>query len=308
MRDRHLSSLENVRVMIRITAFDGRTYHRVDYRAQSLVRTSASTTANNSASNCTDDTNTGSGDRSASPPMCAGVRVVVLARVHLRKCQSDRNFPNAAVIGTHAWLLFPFTPSSLDVLRRQHQTKRTQGYGPRPIYGRQSSRKMGPLLPDAAADIAGATAFGRASVIRISRSVARRCASVGLCARALCACGKEGPSGTATRGRTGPATQTPKSLASLSWPSRPCRASGQPSCGKRLHRRPDALAVAGSRADTDGGAYKSPEMRIARSDGGTRPSSRFPTNSLQPNGGSTPAEASRLAVISTRGRAGRTGE
>jgi hypothetical protein len=34
--------------------------------------------------------------------------------------------------------------------------------------------------------------------------------------------------------RTGPATHTPKSLASLSWPSRPCRASGQPSCGKRL--------------------------------------------------------------------------
>jgi hypothetical protein len=36
------------------------------------------------------------------------------------------------------------------------------------------------------------------------------------------------------RGRTGPATHTPKSLASLSWPSRPYRASGQPSCGKRL--------------------------------------------------------------------------
>jgi hypothetical protein len=31
--------------------------------------------------------------------------------------------------------------------------------------------KMGQILPDAAADVAGATAFGRASVIRISRSV-----------------------------------------------------------------------------------------------------------------------------------------
>ena len=103
-----------------------------------------------------------------------------------------------------------------------------------PIYDRQSSRKMGPFIPDAAADIAGATAFGHASEIRISRSVSRRCASVGLCAGALCACCREGPSGTTTRGRTGPATHTPKSLASLSWPSRPYRASGQPSCGKRL--------------------------------------------------------------------------
>jgi hypothetical protein len=66
-----------VRVMIRITDFDGRAYHRVDYRVQSLVRMSASTTANNSASNCADDTNIGSGDRSPSPPMCAGVCVVV---------------------------------------------------------------------------------------------------------------------------------------------------------------------------------------------------------------------------------------
>ena len=49
---------------------------------------------------------------------------------------------------------------------------------------RQACRKgMGPFPPDAAADIAGATAFGRASVIRISRSVSRRCASGGLCAR-----------------------------------------------------------------------------------------------------------------------------
>jgi hypothetical protein len=67
---------------------NGRTYHRVDYRVQTLVRTSAST-ADNSASNCVDDTNTGSGDRSASPPMCAGVRVVVLARVLSSKCRSD---------------------------------------------------------------------------------------------------------------------------------------------------------------------------------------------------------------------------
>ncbi len=239
-------------------------------------------------SNCTDDTNTGSGDRSASQSMCAGVRVVVLARVPSRKCQSDRAIrampEYAAAIGIHAWLLFPFTPSSLDVLRRQHQTKRTQGYGQSPIYDRQSSRKMGPFLPDAAADIAGATAFGRASVIPISRSVSRRCASGGLCAGALCANCKEGPSGTATRGRTGPATHTPKSFASLSWPSRPCRTSGQPSCGKRLHRRQDALGVGSSSAETDGGAYKRLRMRIARSDGGTRPSSRFPTSPLQRNG------------------------
>jgi hypothetical protein len=92
------------------------------------------------------------------------------------------------------------------------------------------------------------------------------------------------PIGTAKRGRTGPATHTPKSLASLAWPSRPYRASGQPSCGKRLHRRQDALGVAGSRADTGGGAYKSSGMRIARSDGGTRPSSRFPSSALQRNG------------------------
>ena len=50
--------------------------------------------------------------------------------------------------------------------------------------------------------------------------------------------------------RTGPETHTPKSLASLSWPSRPYRASGQPSCGKRLqphtrrarHRRLESRA------------------------------------------------------------------
>jgi hypothetical protein len=41
----------------------------------------------------------------------------------------------------------------------------------------------------------------------------------------------------------------------------------------------------------DGGSYKRSEMRIAKSDGGTRPSSRFPERSLRPNGGSTPAEA-----------------
>ncbi len=39
-----------------------------------------------------------------------------------------------------------------------------------------------------------------------------------------------------------------------------------------------------SRAEAGGGAYKSPGMRIARSDVGTRPSSRFPTRSLQRNG------------------------
>jgi hypothetical protein len=40
-----------------------------------------------------------------------------------------------------------------------------------------------------------------------------------------------------------------------------------------------------SRADTGGGAYKSPPgKRIARSDAGNRPSSRFPTSSLQRNG------------------------
>ncbi len=110
--------------------------------------------------------------------------------------------------------------------------------------------------------------------------------SVGLCAGALlCACCKEVPSGTATRGRTGPATHTPKSLSDWSWPSRPYRASGQPSCGKRLQPHTRRLGVAGSRAEAGGGAYKSPlGKRMARSDGGTRPSSRFPTSALQRNG------------------------
>ena len=127
---------------------------------------------------------------------------------------------------------------------------------------RQASRKKGPFLPDAAADIA--TAFGRASVTRISRSVARRCASVGLCAGGLYACGKEGPIGTATRGRTGPATHTPKSSASLSWPSRPYRASGQSSCGKRLqphtrgarHRRLESRHTAAARTRDHGCASR----------------------------------------------------
>jgi hypothetical protein len=39
-----------------------------------------------------------------------------------------------------------------------------------------------------------------------------------------------------------------------------------------------------SRADTDGGAYKRVGTRMARSDGGTRPSSRFPNSCLQRNG------------------------
>ncbi len=124
--------------MIRMTDFDDRTYHRVDYRVQSLVRTSASTTANNSASDCTDDTNTGSGDRSASPPMCAGVRVVVLARVLSRKCQSDRAIRaiarvcccdrNTRMVAVPVYAEQPgcFEATPLD--------KRTQGYGPWPIY------------------------------------------------------------------------------------------------------------------------------------------------------------------------------
>ena len=56
------------------------------------------------------------------------------------------------------------------------------------------------------------------------------------------------------------------------------------------------IGVAGSRADTGGGAYKSPiGKRIDKSDGGNRPSNRFPKNALQERGGYTP-EASRLAV------------
>jgi hypothetical protein len=117
-------------------------------------------------------------------------------------------------------------------------------------------------------------------------------------------CCKKGQIGTAIRWRTGPATHTPKSSASLSWPSRPYRASGQPSCGKRLHRQRDAVGVDGSRANTDGGAYKRARMRIARSDGGNRPSSRFPSSFLQPNSGSTLAEESRLTINSNRGKAG----
>ncbi len=133
----------------------------------------------------------------------------------------------AAGIGMHARLPFPVFGDDT----RQRALKDTDN-GQFVI--RQSSRKMGPFPPYAAADIAGATAFERGSVIRISRHVSRRCARVGFIVGALCACGKEGPIGTATRGRTGPATHTPKSLASGSWPSRPYRASGQPSCGKRL--------------------------------------------------------------------------
>jgi hypothetical protein len=100
--------------------------------------------------------------------------------------------------------------------------------------------------------------------------------------------------------RTGPATHTPKSLASLSWSTRSYRASGQPSCGKRLrtHTRGSASAAREQKIDggsykrenTGGGAYKGLAICIAKSEGGTLPSSRFPTRSLQPNGGST-AEA-----------------
>jgi hypothetical protein len=86
-------------------------------------------------------------------------------------------------------------------LRRQHYTKRTQGYGPWQIYD-TTGQGMGPFFFYAAADIAGAIAIGRASVIRISRSVPRRCASVGLCAGALCACCMEGPIGAPARPRT----------------------------------------------------------------------------------------------------------
>ena len=64
--------------------------------------------------------------------------------------------------------------------------------------------------------------------------------------------------------------------------------AGSPLAGRGCNHTRAGLGVAGSRADTGGGAYKSPPgKRIARSDGGTRPSSRFPTRSLQPNGGST---------------------
>jgi hypothetical protein len=104
--------------------------------------------------------------------------------------------------------------------------------------------------------------------------------------------------------RTGPGMHKPKSLASPSWPSRPYRASGQPSWGKRLHRQQDALGDDGSSADTGTGAYKSVGMRIARSDGGNRPSSRFPGKSLQPIGSSTPAVASRLTIICEGRRGG----
>jgi hypothetical protein len=245
----------------------------------------ASTPANNSASNCTDDTNTGSGDRSASPPMCAGVHMVVLARVLSKKCQTDRAIRAIARVC--------YSDSNTSMVTVPVNAEQPRCFEARTLDKAHSriwtiaklwltiQPKNGAIPSYAAANIAGATAFGRASEIRISPSVSRRCASVGLRVGALCACGKEGPSGNATRGRTGPATHTPKSLASLSWPSRPCRASGQPSCGKRLHRQQDDLGVAGSRADTGGGAYKRLGMRIARSDVGTRPSSRFPITSLQ---------------------------
>ena len=165
---------------------------------------------------------------------------------------------------------------------------------------RQASRKMGPFLPDAAADIAGATAFGRASVIPISRSVSRRCASGGLCARLYAR--------AAIRGRLAPpregAPARPRTRRSR-W--RPClgprvRAAraGSPLAGRGCSHTSGVRRRNARGQKTDGGAYKRRGMRIARSDGGTRPSSRFPNSALQRNGSC----ASLLRRSSkTRGRA-----
>jgi hypothetical protein len=60
--------------------------------------------------------------------------------------------------------------------------------------------------------------------------------------------------------------------------------AGSPLAGRGCHRTCAGVGVGSSRAETGGGAYKSAGMRIARNDGGTRPSSRFPTSCLQRNG------------------------
>jgi hypothetical protein len=169
----------------------GRTYHRVDYRVQTLVRTSASITANNSASNCADGTDTGSGDRSASPPICAGVRVVVLARVlseNANRIVQYEPLPEyAAAIGIQAWLLFSVyaeQPGCFEatVLDKPHSRIWTM---PNLWSTIQASRKIGPFLPGIVDDVAGATAFGRASVILISRSVSPVCERWFLCRKIM---------------------------------------------------------------------------------------------------------------------------
>ncbi len=78
---------------------------------------------------------------------------------------------------------------------------------------------------------------------------------------------------------------------------------GSPLAGRGCTGHKTLSAWPAREQNTGGGAYNGEEMRIARSDGGTRPSNRFPFRALQPNGGSTPAEASRLAVNYPRGRA-----
>jgi hypothetical protein len=60
--------------------------------------------------------------------------------------------------------------------------------------------------------------------------------------------------------------------------------AGSPLAGRGCHHT-RGLGIGGSREAAIGGAYKSPPgMRIARSDGGTRPSSRLPKSALQRNG------------------------
>jgi hypothetical protein len=56
---------------------------------------------------------------------------------------------------------------------------------------------------------------------------------------------------------------------------------GSPLAGRGCNHTCAGLGIGESRAEAGGGAYKSEGMRIARSDVGTRPSSRFPTTSLQ---------------------------
>jgi hypothetical protein len=64
--------------------------------------------------------------------------------------------------------------------------------------------------------------------------------------------------------------------------------AGSPLAERGCQRTRARVGIGGSREEAVGGAYKSPPgNRIARSDGGTRPSSRFPNNPLQRNGSGT---------------------
>ena len=148
--------------------------------------------------------------------------------------------------------------------------------------------KMGPFLPDVAADVAGPTAFGLASVIRISRPfqpVRERWFVYRSLVHMLQGGTEWHSHKRAHRPRLAHAevvgvlvlafTSVPRERAALLREEAATTHAG--------------LGISGSRADTGGGAYRSPllGMRIARSDVGNRPSNRFPYRCLQRNGSGT---------------------